>query len=200
MASENLYLIKRSYVDLKDPNETYFKVAILGAYTNLHTAKTAAKTILMTEGYDQSDFPKYEVNNGQDDWAHGDGVIVYAEGPSGEKFTVTIETVPNTVGLEGDQDGKVSQQLWHVLQMDVDYVSDRSGFKRETFIEGSYMNYEDAKIRALKVLLDPDLDKKDYAEYTEYTDGTESPYGPDVIVHAAKENGEVYLVMVIASA
>jgi hypothetical protein len=199
MSSENLYHVKRSCIDLKDPKELHWKVAIPTTYTNLHAAKESSKQALVKEGYSQSDFVKYEVNNGQKGWAYGSHVIVVAEGPSGETFTVEIETMPNTADLTGDADGKVVEKLYHVVQTNIDYNWDRSGSKRETNIEGSYTNLDEAKKRALTTLLDDDVRKEDFLDYKEYVQCGTSPFGPDNLVHAIKNNGENNLVSIISS-
>ena len=52
--------------------------------------------------------------------------------------------------------------------------------------------------RALTALLDGGaLQKGDFAEYDVYDDGTESPFGADVLVHAANDNGHNFLVSVL---
>jgi hypothetical protein len=209
MSSDNLYIVKRTYTDPKDPSNRY-KVAIKGTYTDLRAAKTAAQRVLADEGYTRDNFRAYDVNDGTgaaSDWPHGDGVVVHALGPDAERFLVELETVPNTLvahrlppppDLSVDEGGRVQGSLFHVLQTDIDYNADRSGDARTTHVEGSFRGREEARERALTALLDGGAVKKsDFVEYDVYDDGTESPFGPDVLVHAANENGQNFLVAVV---
>jgi len=203
MSSDNLYIVKRTYTDPKDPSNRY-KVAIKGTYTDLRAAKTAAQHVLADEGYTRDDFSAYDVNDGTSaasGWPHGDGVIVHALGPYAERFLVELETVPNALpprDLSLGEGGRVQGCLFHVLQTDVDYNADRSGDARTTHVEGSFRGREEARERALTALLDGGAVKKsDFAEYDVYDDGTDSPFGPGVLVHAANENGQNFLVAVV---
>jgi hypothetical protein len=204
MSADNLYIVKRIYTDHKDPNRNEFKVAIKGTYTDLRAAKSAAQRVLPDEGYARDDFSEYDVNDGSGagkPWAYGDGVMVRAvAGPGAETFVVELETVPNAIGARpaSGGDGRVRGKLFHVLQTDVDYNADRSGDARSTHVEGSFRAREEARARALTALLDGGaLQKGDFAEYDVYDDGTESPFGADVLVHAANDNGHNFLVSVL---
>jgi len=202
MSTDNLYIVKRTYTDHKDPNRNQFKVAIKGTYTNLHAAKSAAQRVLPDEGYARDNFSEYDVNDGgATPWAYGDGVMVHAVvGPGVETFLVELETVPNAIAARpsGGGDGRVGGKLFHVLQTDVDYNADRSGDARSTHVEGSFRAHEEARERALTTLLDGGaLRKGDFAEYDVYDNGTESPFGTDVLVHAANDNGQNFLVSVL---
>jgi hypothetical protein len=199
MAESNIYLVKRTYTDLKNPSEIAYRVAIPSTFTDLKAAKTAALATLIDEGYERGFFPVYEVNNRDAaQWTHGDGVMVYAEGPDHEIFTVEIETRPNDAHFEADDTGRVRRPLHHVLQTTVDYNDDRSGSKRESMVEGTHMMRSLAESQALRVLLDADVRKEDFVEFDEYTEG-ERPFGEDVIVHAVKDGGENILVSVVTS-
>jgi hypothetical protein len=198
MANDNLYVVKRTFLNLKSPSGLSLNVALPATFTDLKAAKAEAKTTLFNEGYEKDFFSLYDVNDGQSEWKHGSGTIVYAEALSGEVFKVEIETVPNSTRLEGDQDGRVRRPLHHVLQTDVHFNEDRSGFLRDSAIESTHTVRELAKAKALTVLLDQDVKKEDFAEYDEYADGTEGPFGPDVMVHAVKEGGENILVSVVS--
>jgi len=195
---DRLYVLKRTILDPKNPRELTFKIALPETFTDLKAAKAEAKVLLAKEGYDVDFFDTYETKVDPLNWKYGDGVQVFAKAPSGEEFKVEIDTVKNSEGLKSDDSGKVLQPLHHVLQTIVEYHDDQSGAKRESIVEGTYADRRKACDRALRVLLDPDLTKEDYAEYDEYVDGTEKPFGPDVFVHAVKETGENLLVSVIA--
>jgi hypothetical protein len=49
MLADNVYVIKSSHTDLKDPNCVTEKVDIIDAYTDLTTAKQAARSVLLNE-------------------------------------------------------------------------------------------------------------------------------------------------------
>jgi hypothetical protein len=201
MSTDNLYIVKRTYTDHKDPNRNQFKVAIKGTYTDLRAAKSAAQRVLPDEGYALDNFSEYDVNDGgAKPWAYGDGVMVHAVvGRGAETFLVELETVPNAIAAHpSGGDGRIREKLFHVLQTDVDYNADRSGDARSTHVEGSFRAREEARERALTALLDGGaLRKGDFAEYNVYDDGTESPFGADVFVHAANDNGQNFLVSVL---
>jgi hypothetical protein len=195
MASENLYVIKRTFTDPKTPDS---KIALPATFTDLKAAKAEAKTILTKEGYETEFFPVYDVNDGHSQWKHGDGVIVYAEGPESEIIKVEIVTVGNVNGLKADGTGRVQSPLHYVLQTIIHYDEDRSGSKRDSLVEGVYKRKEEAVAYSLKVLLDEDVTKEDFAEYDEYSDSSDQPFGSDVMVHAVKSNGENILVSVVS--
>jgi hypothetical protein len=210
MSTDNLYIVKRTYTDNKDPNSNQFKVAIKGTYTDLRAAKAAAKHVLVDEGYAPDNFSSYDVNDGSlRPWPHGDGVMVLAvteseTGTAAERFVVELETVPNAMSAEAPPPGsegggcRVPGKLFHVLQTDVDYNADRSGDARSTHVEGSFRARGQARDCALAALLDGGaLRPSNFAEYDVYDDGTESPFGADVLVHAANENGQNFLVSVV---
>jgi hypothetical protein len=195
MAIENLYVVKRSFTDSNTPDTN---VALPSSFTDLKAAKEEAKTVLKQEGYEKEFFQVYDVNDGLSDWKHGDGVIVYAEGSENEICTVEIVTVHNVSGLEADETARVRSPLYYVLQTVIHYDEDRSGSRRDNLVEGVYARREDAEAYSLKVLLDEDVKKEDYAEYDEYSDGSDRPFWADVIVHAVKPNGENILVSIIS--
>ncbi|ORY16529.1 hypothetical protein BCR34DRAFT_94779 [Clohesyomyces aquaticus] len=195
--SEMLYHVKRTIVDLKnDVTGALQKVDIRGTYTDLAKAKEAAKREIVDEGYEKDDFPVYDVKGDPDEWKHGDGIFVYAEAPEGEKFWVRIETTPNELNLKGTN-GKVEEKLFHVIQTTIHYNKDRSGAIRDTSIEGTFTNFDDAKKKALTCLLDEDVSKSDFAEYDEFTGQQDWAFGEDTIVHAVGVAGENYVVAII---
>lgn len=195
---DNLFVVKRTILDPKSPTGLTFDISLPATFTDLQAAKSEAKALLSKEGYDIKFFTPYEVKSDTSDWKYGDGVIVFAKAPSGEVFKVEIDTVQNSVGLQSDDSGKIQRPLCHVVQTLIEYDSDRSGSARYTIIEGTYADREQARDKALQVLLDTDLTREDFVEYDEYTGSTEGPFGPDVIVHAVKDGGENVLVSVIA--
>ncbi|KAF2688464.1 hypothetical protein K458DRAFT_414208 [Lentithecium fluviatile CBS 122367] len=198
MAAENLYIVKRTFLDTNNPGQKEINVALPATFTDLKAAKNEAKNVLTWEGYETEFFSVYDVNDGTKEWKHGDGVIVYAEGPSGERFKVEIDTIPNALGLKAEGAERVQTPLYHVLQTVIEYDMDRSGAQRSNFVQGSFTSVEEAREQALKALLDADMSKEDFVEYDEYSDGTEGPFGQDVVVHAVKEGGQNVLVSVIS--
>jgi hypothetical protein len=200
MASENLYVVKRSLLDLHNPSRPVYDIALPATFTDLKAAKQYTKHVLPKEGYDTKFFPVYDIKDLSSHWTHEDGVMVYAEGPSDEIFKVGIDTVPNLAGLEGKgSTGQITEPLHHVVQTVVEYNDDRSGSRRYSIVEGTYTNSDAARERALKVLLEGGTAKEEFVEYEEYLDGTEGPFGPDVIVHAVQDGGLNVLVSVISS-
>ncbi|CAN9242449.1 unnamed protein product [Alternaria sp. RS040] len=200
MASENLYIVKRSKFDARNPTQPVYDIALPATFTNLNDAKQYAKRVLPKEGYDIKFFPVYDVKDLSLHWAHEDGVMVYAEGPSGEVFRVEIDTVPNTAALRSTSStSQVAELLYHVVQTLVDYNNDRSGSQRYSIVEGTYTSFKAARDRALQVLLDGGVKKEDFVEYDEYLDTTGGLFGPDVVVRAVHDGGLNVLVSVISS-
>jgi hypothetical protein len=198
MAAKDLYVVKRTFLNTNNPGQLEVDVALPATFTNLNAAKSEARNILAWEGYETGFFPLYDVNDGTKAWKHGDGVMVYAEGPSGERLKVEIDTVPNALGRQGESTERVQTPLYHVLQTVIDYDVDRSGAQRFSFVQGSFTSVEQAREYALSVLLDADMSKEDFVEYDEYSDSTEGLFGPDVVVHAVKEGGQNVLVSVVS--
>ncbi|EOA90230.1 hypothetical protein ACJQWK_07612 [Exserohilum turcicum] len=195
---DSLFVVKRTILDPKAPTGLSFQIALPATFTDLRAAKEEAKALLSKEGYDTEFLTPYETKSDPSAWKHGDGVIVFAQAPSGQEFKVEIDTVANAAGLQADASGRIQQPLYHVVQTLIEYDDDRSGSERRTVVEGTFADRERARDHALRVLLDANLKREDFVEYDEYTDGTEGPFGPDVIVHAVKEGGENVLVSVIA--
>ena len=103
-ASDNLYHIKRTIIDpSQDLTNSARTVDILGSYTDLPSAKYAARTALLSEGYLADDFEVYQENNGKEDWKYGEGVRVYAKTFAGQTFEVRIDTKPNVGRFEGKE-------------------------------------------------------------------------------------------------
>ncbi|KAL5401171.1 hypothetical protein PMIN03_011743 [Paraphaeosphaeria minitans] len=194
-----LYIVKRTILDPRNPSGLTSTTTLPATFTSLPPAKAEAKALLPKQGYDTDFFAQYEVKSDSEEWKHGEGVIVYAEAPSGEVFKVGIDTVPNLAGLKADDGGRVMQPLYHVVQTLVEYDSDRSGTARYVIVEGTYAERGQAREQALNALLDEDVTKEDFVEYNEYDAGSEGPFGADVVVHAVKEGGENIMVSVTAS-
>ena len=198
MAAEYLYIVKRTYLDTKNPGQLEVNVVLPATFTDLKAAKNEARNILTWEGYETEFFSVYDVKDGTKEWKHGDGVVVYAEGPSGERLKVEIDTVPNSLRLQVNDTERVQTPLYHVLQTVIEYDTDRSGAQRSSFVQGSFTSLAQAQDQALHVLLGADVTKEAFVEYNEYLDGTEGPFGPDVLVHAVKEGGQNVIVSVIS--
>ncbi len=198
----DLYHIKWTMTDFhKDPSGATQTVRICGTYTDLDAAKAAAQSFLKEKGFDKDWFTTFDVHDAVNGvcWKHGDGVMVYAVAPDGETFTIEIETTPNTLGLRGNDEGQVEEELYHVLQTTIFYDKDRSGACRETNVEGSWKSYNKARIAAAKVLLDEDVAKSDFVKYDENKGQDDWEYGEDVVVHAVGANGENILVSMLKS-
>jgi hypothetical protein len=197
---ELLYHVKRTIIDyLDDKSGATRTTDILGTFTDLATAKAAARSALSSEGYTKDDFEVYEENDGTKEWTYGDGVRVYAKAPAGQEFEVRLDTKPNTLHFKGNADNKVEGSLHYVLQTTINYNNDSIGGKQNTEIEGTYPTRKAALEAAKTVLLDKDITKESYAEYEEKAEEEgEWPYGDDVLIHAVAETGENFNVSVKA--
>jgi hypothetical protein len=195
--SEDIYVIKRYAAEKREPDGSVEDVTLFGTYTDLAAAKKASYTVLQFEGYEKEFFATYDINDATKEWTHGDGVMVYAVTPTGEKFRVEIETEPNTTGLIGDVRGKVGEVLYHILQTTINYNIDASGNARTTTVEGTFKSEVEAKKAAETVLLDGAVKKEDFAEYDVYHGQDEWGYGEEIIVHAVGVGGENILIGVV---
>ncbi|TID20774.1 hypothetical protein E2P81_ATG05402 [Venturia nashicola] len=202
--SEALYTIKTTLKDLHhDSSGALQQVQIAGTYTDLTKAKEAAKNALYTLGYSNEDLTTYIVKDASniESWSHGDGVLVHAAAPSGEQFSVCIETSPNT--LNGNihidaESSKLNDKLTYVLQTTIHYDIDASGAKRETTIEGIYLSRPAAVESARKTLLEGDVvTKESFKEWDEFEAQEDWSWGEDVVVHAVAGNGQNFEVSVI---
>lgn len=201
---ENLYhvIFTTSHIS-KDVNAEVEKVRVCGTYTTLPAAKAAAHRTLFEAGYEREWFVDYETNE-QEFIAHHvkrrTGLCVLAKAPDGTIFRVSVATTPNNLKLEGDDDHKVHQVLYHVVQTNVLYTEDDTGEARETNVEGSFTSYEEARKYASQVLLAPEdgVTKESFEQYDEAgPDEKDCGYGENVVVHAVGANGENYLVSVL---
>jgi hypothetical protein len=196
--NEYLYIIKHTQSSPKDPKGDSEKVTLYGTYTDLSAAKKVARKILEEElSLEKSFFKVFDINTGLKEWTHGDGVMAYAVAPEGEIYQVKIETGINHLGLNGNSEGKIESTLYHVLQTTVRYHDDQQGSTRSTSVEGTFLEENDAKARAMVVLLDQDIPKEHFAEFDEYEGQNDWPFGEDTLVHAVGVNGENYLVSVV---
>ena len=201
--SDDLYHIMMIQSHLnRDVNSGVEKVRICSTYTSLDAAKAAAHRCLFDAGYEQEWFTEFEVRF--DDRAEGlkrkPGLAVYAVAPDKTTFSISIATTPNTREYNGNNEGKVMLDLYHVLQTRVDYGRDESGEERETNIEGSFESYQAAWNYAHEVLLsDSDgITRSSFADYHEAAVGeTDCGYGENVIVHAVGEDGNNFIVSVV---
>jgi len=193
--TENLYhvILETSHI-AHDPNSEVDKVRICGTYTALPAAKGAAHRCLFDAGYEQEWFTTFDTQHkGGSNWSHGDGVIVYAVAPAGDTFATKIATSPNVSGFKGNADGKIEQDLYHVVHTTIFYDRDQSGTLRETSVVGSYESYAKARAAAHVALVNKEdgITEQSWEEYDEMPTGaTDWEYGMDVIVHAVGQGGE----------
>ncbi|KAF4634891.1 hypothetical protein G7Y89_g3205 [Cudoniella acicularis] len=197
---EFLYHVKRTITDYHaDKSGATRTTDILNTFTDLKAAKAAAHSALASEGYLKDDFEIYEDNAGEEEWKHGDGVVVFAKAPAGQEFEVRLDTKPNTPKLKGNASGEVEGVLHYVLQTTINYNNDRIGGIQTTEIEGTYPIRKDAYAAAHTALLDDEVTKETFAEYDEKENFVgEWPYGDDCFVHAVAETGENFTVSVKA--
>lgn len=107
-SSELLFHVKLTITDLaKDKSGATTSTDILGTFTELSVAKSAARSALASEGYVKDDFESFEENDGEGEWAYGDGVLVFSKAPAGQTFEVRIDTKPNVLHFKGNANGEV---------------------------------------------------------------------------------------------
>ena len=103
-----LFHVKRTITDFAEDKSGATQITdILGTFTELTAAKSAARSALTSEGYVKDDFDSYEANDGTSTWTHGDGVLAFAKAPAGQTFEVKVDTNPNVHHLKGNGDGEV---------------------------------------------------------------------------------------------
>lgn len=185
-----------------DPTSQMQKVRVCGTFTSLKAAKAVAHRTLFDAGYEQDWFPIFDARaDAVENWKWGDGVIVYAEAPEGDVFTVSIDTTANMLGLQGGvDDHKVHEPLFHVLQTTIHYDEDASGSVRDTRIEATFRHYKNAVTAAKVILLNYEdgIRPESFAEYDVLPEGERDwEYGTNVIVHAVGLNGHNVLVSVV---
>jgi len=185
----------------RDPTSEVQRVRVCGTYTSIKAAKAAAHQALFDAGYEQEWFTVFDSRTHETtNWKHGEGVIVYAEAPEGEIFTISISTTVDTLGVKGNEEGKIEIDLYHILQTTIFYDKDASGGLRETNIEGTFKTYDEARAAASTVLVNEEdgVTKESWAEYDELPVGEKDwEYGENVVVHAVGSNGENILLSVV---
>ena len=175
-------------------------VRICGTYDSLPAAKSFAYRCLFELGYEQEWFTSFETQHEGILIDHKQNEIVRAIGPGGEEFTVNISTIPNVFKLVSNNAGRIETPLYHVVQTVIHYRADESGQTRDTTIQGSFKNFEEAKKVALSTLLwwDAGIGRNTYAQYDEAGPGElDCGYGENVVVHAIGQNGENFVVSVL---
>ena len=183
-----------------DVNSIVQGVRVCGTYTSLRAAKAAAHCALFDAGYELEWFTSFEAQHESVIIGHDNGAMVQAVGPDGELFTVSIAVTTNLFNLKPNEAGKIQVPLYHVVQSIIHYSSDESGQTRDTSIQGSFQTYNEARKAGLALLLceEDGIDKSEYAEYDEAAPGeADCGYGENVLVHAAGQNGENFLVSVL---
>jgi len=111
---DTLYHVKRTITDFhSDPSGATRTTDILGTFTNLIAAKNAARSALASEGYLKDDFEVYEQKDedGEGEWKHEDGVLIWAKAPKGQEFEVRLDTKPNLGQFKGNEHGEVEGVL-----------------------------------------------------------------------------------------
>ena len=177
------------------------KIRVFGTYTSLKAAKAAAHKSMFDAGYEKEWFPDFisqslEIKQSRID--NSRGLIVYAKAPDGTEYRVSILSSSNASHFEGNDEGKVNGQLYHVLRTTVYYSRDETGAIRENEVEASFTSQDQAKRFASKLLIQEGtgMTKESYAQYDESTTG-EGDYGENTIVHAVGDNGDNILVRVL---
>jgi len=196
--SEFLYHIKRTITDFaEDKSGATRTTDILGTFTDLNAAKSAAREGLASEGYIRGDFETLEVKEGTENWNHDDGVLVFAKAPAGQEFEIRLDTKSNVLHLKGNESGEVEGFLHYVLQTTINYNNDRIGGIQTIEVEGTYPTRKAAYEAAKTALLGQEITKESFAQYDEKESMTgEWPYGDECFVHAVAETGENFLVQV----
>lgn len=187
-----------------DPNSLVEKVRVIGSYDNLKHANAAAHRCLFEAGFRREWFEQYETSPEffeKNNVAQREGLAVLAVEPTGTTYRARVLPSPNsgkfTTTLE---DGRIPDQLYHVLKTKVEYEVEESGEVRDTSVEGTYATYDEARGFAAKVLLSPEknITKETFAQWDEAGPGErDCGYGENVIVHATGNDGENFLVSIV---
>jgi hypothetical protein len=202
---ENLYhiLLTISHSP-KDPNKQVEKIRVVGSYVTLSAAKVAAHRCLFEAGYEKEWFLEYETKpeSSEGNYPHRPtGLAVHAVAQDGTTFQVIINTTRN-IGefMTDNEDGRISHDLYYVVQTNVLYIDDDSGEVRDHNIEGSFRTYDEARAFGRSVLLDEadGITREKFQQFDEAGAGEiDCGYGENVVVHAVGDNGENFLVSVI---
>jgi hypothetical protein len=203
---EHLYHVILAISHLsKDPSSQIEMLRVSGTYTSLSAAKAAAHRVLFEGGYEGEMFQVYETEYKLSERDQGKrtptGLVVHAEAEDGTNFDVCVLTTPNDLNMMTvSEEGRVLQDLYHVMQTGVLYGEDVCRSEREHNIQGSFLTYQDASERARQILLDANdgVSKESYAQYDEAGPGEKDcGYGENVLVHAVGTNGENILISVV---
>lgn len=202
--SEFLYNITLTIIDFQaDPTGGTQHIFVLGSHGTLKAAKDFCTTSLQNLNFDISEFSEYQVrttgDEGSAEWPYGEGVMVFAKAFAGQVFLVGIVTTLNNENLPSTSSGDLVlpnglKFLHYVVQTEVDYNADRTGFVQKSDLEGTYLHRADAWTAAYNC-----LDKKQLCEYDSREDpelAGQWPFGEDVAVHAISETGQNYYVSV----
>ncbi len=184
----------------KDVDMNLQGVRVCGTYDSLQTAKGFAHRCLFDAGYEQEWFTTFETQHEGIFIDHKQNEIIRAVGPGREEFIVNISTIPNVFKLKSNGAGRIETPLYHVIQTVVHYGADESGQTRDTTIQGSFKNFDEARKVALSTLLwgDDGISRNTYAQYDEAGSGElDCGYGENVMVHAIGRNGENFVVSVL---
>jgi hypothetical protein len=203
--SENLYhIIVTISHSLKDPNNQVERLCVVGTYVTLPAAKAAAHRCLFEAGYEKEWFLQYDTHHESSEGNHAHmttGIVVRAVAQDGTTFQVAINTTRNLGGFMTDnEDGRISHDLWYVLQTNIFYMDDDSGEVRDHNIEGVFRTYGEARKFASGILLDEadGITREKFQEYEEAgADDMDCGYDANVVVRAVGDNGENVLVSVI---
>lgn len=107
-APELLYHVKRTIIDLAQDKSGATQITdVLSTFTDLAAAKAAARSALLSSGYLRDDFEQYHENDGNKEWKHGDGVMVFAKAPAGQEFKVGVDTTHNDFHFKGNSSHEV---------------------------------------------------------------------------------------------
>lgn len=187
----------------KDPNEKVEQLRIFGSYDSIQHAKEAAQSTLTNLGYDKQLFSKY-VSDPQEleklAPTQGLGLAAYATSADGTIFRVRILTTANDQHLAADKSGKVTGDLYHVVQTNIRFENNERKKPNEINIEGAYPSYADARKRASTALLSKsdNITPSSYQEYHEAAPNqADNGFAENVIVHAIGNGGQNYLASVI---
>ncbi|RMZ76734.1 hypothetical protein DV737_g4701, partial [Chaetothyriales sp. CBS 132003] len=190
----------------KNPTNDLEKLRITGTYVNAKAAKAAAHLVVYDGGYELEMFNTYEVDHTKleremaEAREASDGLVVHASAQDGTEFKVFIHVTPNNLQLVTDEeDGRVSADLFYVVQTEVDYNGDDIKLRSHS-IGGVFTRYIDARKAAFTTLLDKTdgITKESFAAWDEAGEhDTDCGYGENVLVHAVGENGDNFLVSVV---
>jgi hypothetical protein len=148
---------------------------VLGTYGGFEAARRFSSGAFEALGHKPDDFTTYQVRDPGRDWPHGDGILVFAQSPSGQQFRLGIYATFNEENLAVTPDGMLllptgADHLHYVLQTTVDYNKDRSGDAQSTDIVGVFL-LRKAAFNAALTCLQEDRDR--FVQYEENRDGAQ---------------------------